>query len=341
MKKFLCLIVLMLAVVCMFTACKSPDDLPDDLFPTSVGLAYEVQDAKRKTCSVVGIGTCTDNDIRIGGYIDGYKIVSIEKEAFYNNTNITSVTIGKSVDFIEESAFLGCVNLTNVIIGDSMPVIKVGAFGGCLKLTSFVVDENNEWYSSINGNLYSKDGKVLYAYAAGKTDTNFVIPNSVTTIDAGAFYICFNLTSVTIPNSVTTIGDSAFYGCWELSNVTIPNSVTKIGDSAFMVCSKLTNITIPESVTEIGKHAFLACSNLTSVIFVNPNGWHKTYFRNLEPVTPVGGTGSSTSDEKYSGGVEISATDLSDPAIAAKYLREIPQEGFEDYYASYNILYRK
>ena len=51
---------------------------------------------------------------------------------------------------------------------------------------------------------------------------NIVIPESitfensiysVTSIGGGAFYYCWNLTSVTIPNSVTSIGYDAFYDC--------------------------------------------------------------------------------------------------------------------------------
>ena len=84
---------------------------------------------------------------------------------------------------------------------------------------SIVVDENNTAYQSINGNLYSKDGTVLITYAIGKTDTSFVIPNSVTTIGYAAFSGCSNLTSVTIPDSVTTIGSRAFYECYNLTDV--------------------------------------------------------------------------------------------------------------------------
>lgn len=41
------------------------------------------------------------------------------------------------------------------------------------------------------------------------------------------------MTSVTIPNSVTSIEGGAFYDCSGLTNVTIPNSVTSIGGYAF------------------------------------------------------------------------------------------------------------
>ncbi|MBE6537805.1 MAG: leucine-rich repeat domain-containing protein, partial [Ruminococcaceae bacterium] len=85
--------------------------------------------------------------------------------------------------------------------------------------TSIEVDENNQYYKDIDGNLYSKDGKKLIQYAIGKTDTSFTIPNSVTCIGDYAFYYCTSLTSVTIPDSVTSIGSCAFSGCNRLTSI--------------------------------------------------------------------------------------------------------------------------
>ena len=50
------------------------------------------------------------------------------------------------------------------------------------------------------------------------------IPDSVTTIGAGAFYNVPGLNSLTIPDSVTTIGDNAFYDDYNLTELFIPDS---------------------------------------------------------------------------------------------------------------------
>ncbi|MBO7074763.1 MAG: leucine-rich repeat protein [Bacteroidales bacterium] len=91
---------------------------------------------------------------------------------------------------------------------------------------------------------------------------SLTIPNSVTSIENGAFCWCSALTSLTIPNSVISIGNSAFRGCSGLTgSLTIPNSVTSIGNNAFRECSGLTgSLTIPNSVTSIGNYAFHNCS---------------------------------------------------------------------------------
>ena len=91
------------------------------------------------------------------------------------------------------------------------------------------------------------------------------ISSSITKISDRSFCGCLPLESIYIPDSVTSIGRYAFYGCCSLKSIDIPNSVTSIDDSAFMSCISLTSITIPDSVTYIGNYAFSYCKSLTSI----------------------------------------------------------------------------
>ena len=129
------------------------------------------------------------------------------------------MTIPDSVTSIGESAFLWCYSLTNIAVG-----------------------ENNTAYKSIDGNLYTKDGKTLIQYAIGKTATSFNIPDSVTDIGSYAFMGCISLTSVTISDSVVTIGRETFSGCEILTSITIPDSVTSIDYAAFRDCASLADV---------------------------------------------------------------------------------------------------
>ena len=49
--------------------------------------------------------------------------------------------------------------------------------------------------------------------------TGITIPDSVTSIEYGAFYNCSSLTSIVIPDSVTSIRGEAFHGCDNLTTV--------------------------------------------------------------------------------------------------------------------------
>ncbi len=253
--------------------------------PQTQGLSYTLND--ERTAYSVGIGDCMDTEAYIPSKYNGLPVTGV---AFYNATQVTSVTIYDSVTRV--------------------------AFNGCTSLTSIEVSSENTAYKSIDGNVYTKDGTELVRYAQGKTATSFTIPNSVTSIGDRAFSGCEGLTGITIPNSVTSIGNSAFSGCMGLKGVyitdmtawcnivfadgfyisrpyedisnfatanplfyardlylngnlvtelTIPDDVTSVGVRAFYGCRSLTSVTIPNSVTSIGAYAFYGCCSLVEI----------------------------------------------------------------------------
>ena len=208
-------------------------------------------------------------------------VTSIDSYAFSECTSLTSVTIPSSVTSIGNFVFSQCTLLTSIEIPDSVTSIDVSAFYRCTSLTNIEVDENNENYKSIDGHLYSKDGKTLIRYAGGKQDMSFTIPDGVTSIDSDAFSDCTSLTSLTIPNSVTIISDSAFRWCQTLTSITIPDSVTSIGEGAFYHCTSLEGVTIGKSVKNIGDGAFLGCFELTDIYVDINNQYYKSMGGNL------------------------------------------------------------
>ena len=195
-------------------------------------------------------------------------VTSIGGAAFWGCSSLTSVTIPDSVTSIGYSAFSGCSSLTSVTIGNGITSIN-DSFSGCVSLKSFTVSESNSAYSSKDGVLFNKNKTKLVAYPAGKTNTSYTIPNSVSEIKEWAFSDCSDLTNVTIPNSVSKISYGTFWGCSSLTSVTIPTSVKSIDGYAFEYCSSLTSVTIPNSVTSIGEWAFSDCSSLTSITIPN------------------------------------------------------------------------
>ena len=142
-------------------------------------------------------------------FVDGKPVGIIEAKKDDSGENITVV----------ESQSGRYAGLTSVTIGNGVTSIGDAAFADCSGLTNITVSENNSTYASIDGNLYSKDGKTLIQYAIGKTDTSFTIPDSVTSIGDEAFEHCDSLTSVTIPDSVTSIGSWAFEDCSGLKTI--------------------------------------------------------------------------------------------------------------------------
>ena len=192
------------------------------------------------------------------------KVTEIGDYAFFNMDGITSVSIPGSVNRIGASAFAFCEELATINIPSSVTVIGHEALTSCAAMTSITVDTENLSYMSIDGVLFSKDGKTLITFPSGKRGS-YIIPETVETIGRSAFLYCIRLSSVTISNSVTTISDENFVWCPFLTSVTISNSVLHIGYLVFSYCYQLTTINIPASVTFIGDQAFSACSSLSEI----------------------------------------------------------------------------
>lgn len=166
---------------------------------------------------------------------------------------------------IETDAFSYC-SIGTISIPASVTTIGDSAFITNNRLKQFIVDENNNNFVSVNGVLYTKNLDVLVAYPKSKSESSFVIPNSVTTISQDAFHFSNNLTEIVIPDSVVKIGKRAFRYT-NIINLVIPKNVTVIEGNTFNYCDNLTNITIPNSVKIINQGAFSYCSNITNVYY--------------------------------------------------------------------------
>jgi hypothetical protein len=121
-------------------------------------------------------------------------------------------------------------------------------------LESITVDENNPNYSSQNGVLYNKDKTTILQYPGAKSGESFIIPSTVTTVNAdsvyGAFEGTINLKSVVIPDGVTTISQKTFSACNSLETITIPSSVTTIEAKSFEKSTNLKTVNYKGTATQ-------------------------------------------------------------------------------------------
>ena len=195
-----------------------------------------------------------------------YTVTSIQREALMQ-TLVTSVTIPSTVTTIEPDAFWGCSQLVSVYVPSSVVSIDtiVGIVNACYNFQAFIVDPNNQKYCSEDGILFDKTKTTIVTYPAGKTQSTYSIPNTVTQIANSAFYKSKNLESITIPNSVEKIGKYAFNGCSKISSIVLPNSVISLGDGAFEDCDSLTTVTISDNLEYMGAYPFAYCEKLESI----------------------------------------------------------------------------
>lgn len=167
---------------------------------------------------------------------------------------IPSEINGSKVTVIGYGAFENCTSLTDIAIPNSVTSIGNEAFKG------------TPWYNNFEEDFVIVNN-ILVGYKG--SDKSITIPDSVTTINCGAFSGCTSLTDITISDSVMSVGQYAFKGCVGLTSITIPDSVTSIDYYAFEDCTGLTSVAIPSSVDYIAPGAFSGCTNLKSIKLSN------------------------------------------------------------------------
>ena len=211
-------------------------------------------------------------------------VTSIGDYAFDGCCSLRCVVISDGVTRIGNYAFWGCKSLKSLVIPDSVTHIGNGAFNACSSLKSLVIPASvgniiGNPFSGWNGELkclspyFIYDNKVLFDKDKSKiiafrdrNTTSYVIPDSVSCIEFGAFWNCHSLKRLVLPDSVSSIGDWAFWNCRSLTDIVIPDSVNSIGDRVFSGCCSLKSLVLPDSVSSIGESAFEDCTSLSSLV---------------------------------------------------------------------------
>lgn len=142
----------------------------------------------------------------------------------------TEYTVLETADEIGDYAFYSSVNLEKITLGAGVKEIGRYVFGDCNSLLNIEVSAANQYYKSVDGVLYSKDGKTLIAYPGGRTEKSFKIPDSVTAIASGALD-CDSLTELYIPKSVT---EMSFLGS-NIKNIYYSGTETDFNSIKFFI----------------------------------------------------------------------------------------------------------
>lgn len=281
------------------------------VFAETQGTFYETYGIwfDKKTGTVTGFEEGI-TDLTLPYNIEGKKVTTIGEGAFLECETLERVVLPYTVTQIDNQAFAGCTALKEVVLSDNITQIGTEAFAQCTALETFTLPADTEslgnqvWmgctalkeinanrnrhYSSQEGVLFNRDQTLLVQYPPGKEEASYTLPETVTSLDNGAFSYCSSLTEIVLPQGLTSIGDYAFFNCDQLTESLIPNSVAHIGKEAFGWCDSLEkvtlpnrlntieyglfwyaknlkDITIPDSVTLISDYAFSRCESLSSM----------------------------------------------------------------------------
>lgn len=273
--------------IALVYTCKS---VQDPYNPGTEGLTMTL--SGDGTYYIVSGYTGTSTDVKINDTYMHLPIKEIGAWAFENCSNISSVSLPKSITKIDANAFNGTV-FTNVYYAGTEEEFSLVSketrwlYGSSIQKTicsDSVDDYTFRFEKTSDGTAYKACGytgtlseitipskfdglPVTQTYSGSYSSTvqTITIPSSVTTIGPGSFENCSSLQTVNIPSNVTLIGAYAFRYCTSLQKIDFPSSLSKIGMRAFEGCASLTSVDIPSSVTYIDNAAFNECTSLRHV----------------------------------------------------------------------------
>lgn len=159
--------------------------------------------------------------------LNGYKIVSVSATAMSALVDVESVTLPKYMEYL---------NFTTADISDTVKTL--------------VIDSSNTKFMTVDGVLYTKDGKTLLVYPMAKSGTSFAVGSGVTEIAYRAFYGAKNLQTVEFAsNAVVTIRDNAFEKCTVLKTIKFNNSTesTFAGNNILLGANVNLKIDVPDA----------------------------------------------------------------------------------------------
>ncbi|MBR3419512.1 MAG: leucine-rich repeat domain-containing protein [Oscillospiraceae bacterium] len=164
-----------------------------------------------------------------------YEIELPQRPPLFGKDTVKNVVISEGVTTVGSHSFQSCMNLESVSLPTTLT--KIGSI-------SFMPDDTTPG-------------------ASGKL-TSITIPQSVTTIEGGAFWGAA-LTSLTVPPNVANVEKYVCRDCSRLTTVRYEGSV--IGGFMFVGCTSLSSFTMASTVTSIGEHCFNYCSNLETITY--------------------------------------------------------------------------
>lgn len=169
----------------------------DALTPTPATDFDWVIDPKTGGVKIIGVRNKTATRIVVPEEIDGRPVIAFKFDDDYREHS----------DYLQSLVLNSRCTWKALVAWDGGSIDCWDYWNYRSVLTEIIVPPNHPEFRSVDGVLFSADGKWLYVYPHGKTDEEYVVPDGVERIHDSAF--CENrfLKSLTFPASWKGMGD--------------------------------------------------------------------------------------------------------------------------------------
>ena len=191
--------------------------------------------------------------------LEGIPFTAISEKAFFNDKQLTSLSLPSSVERVDSLAFEGASNLKTItfpVSGKGLKKIGSLAFKDCSSLES--IDLSNAEITEIP----------VRAFENCTSLKSVKLPPTVTKIANNAFSGCSKLEEIEGLEQckISELSATAFDSCVRLKDINLSNAtIAAIPDQIFSGMRGLISATVPKTVTSIGTEAFYACKNLEMI----------------------------------------------------------------------------
>lgn len=212
------------------------------------------------------------------------KVIRIGDNAFYECSNITSLSIEEGVEEIGVQSFANCGGITRIVVPNSLKIVGAGAFANCNNIERIEIKSLESWcqidyggcvivdYQTTTGNVYEYASPMAACsnkanlYLNDQLITEVEIPTSISEIKAKTFFNLQQIQRVILHPNVTKIGFQAFFRCQDLETIDFPSSIVSIDTQAFYRCISLEAIELHDGLEKLGERAFQNCTSLREVV---------------------------------------------------------------------------
>lgn len=191
-------------------------------------------------------------------------VTTVGGGAFRDLDGLESVSIPASVTYIGDFAFDNDTRLQEVAVPAAVRYIGERAFYECAALRAVNVAAGNPAYKSVDGVLFTADGREMLCYGAGRAAAAYRVPAGVEILHPSTFSYASALQSVELPESLVEIRDWAF-GHTGLKAIALPTKLRTIDFAAFGYCEQLKTASIPASLVSAGEYLFVGCQALERI----------------------------------------------------------------------------
>jgi len=207
-------------------------------------------------------------------------VKTIGNKAFVG-TNIYYLTIPSSVETIGREAFAN-TRLGKIDFAANSKLSSIGhrAFDQCKELKEFIMPNS---VTTLETESYNNS----YTFSNCTSLNKIVFSDALVSLPEGTCYNNSAVVEIHLPKNLVTIGDNFMYAANRLKELTLPESLRSIGRWAFAGLHTVEHLVLPEKLSTVGSGAFHNSGRLKIVEIPSGIGTLDDTFRGCDKIEKI------------------------------------------------------